>query len=919
MRFARRRAAALAVAILVAAVSFILLTASTATSSLRIHGTVLENFRPAYDVLVRPRGSKTALERSAGLVRPNYLSGIFGGISIEAYRRILHTDGVDVAAPIANVGYVLPSISVLKRLNPYVDGAPFQLYRLNYTYVADRGRSRYPGPQIYVYYTTRDRFVEDVQRGLREIFRGRELRTNFYFPTSPPGSEGPFARSVRLLLFSRRSPGQGDDNPHFRDYAHAGQVDAGAEISFPLLIAGIDPTQEARLVGLNGAITTGRYLHAGERPFTQRIRPYFPKRYIPVIASQTAYVDEPLLGTLQRLRVPTGTELPRILASPRAWNFVSRLPSSTIARWKDGVGQTYGRLLSRYCGSRVKVGVLCPFHFWTPSNTRYERRPDGSLEPRSVSNPPSIWQSPFMGFNGGYFYAPGSNRDLQFRRLTAHVGSNQCGAGGLGCALPLLKVVGKYDPTRLRRFGPLSGVPLETYYPPLLAPANDRSTSALRGQPLLPTQNLGGYIQQPPLLLTTLQGAQAFYNPLSFSNVRGKTAAPISVIRVRVKGVTGPDALSIERIKVVAQRIHDETGLDVDITAGSSPHPLLVHLPAGKFGRPELLLREGWSKKGVSVTFLRALDRKDLLLFILILTICGFFLGNGALAAVRARRTEIGVLRTLGWPGRAIFSVVFAELLGIGALAGVVGSLLAFALVLIFGLHFDLWRVVFVVPVAMALAGAAGLGPALLAARGHPLDAVRPGVSPQGRLRRVRSLVLMAYTNLRRLPARTLLGAAGLVIGVGALTLLVAIERSFGGTLVGTLLGNALAIHVRGPDFVALGLTMALAAVSVADVLYLNLRERSPELATLRACGWSDRQIGGVVVIEALGIGALGSFLGAGIGLTLGAALLGIALSPLAAAAAIAAAGGLAVAVLASLVPLTQLARLTPHAVLATE
>ena len=116
LRFARRRAAALAVAILVAAVSFILLTASTATSSLRIHGRILQNFRPAYDILVRPRGSKTELERSAGLVRPNYLSGIFGGISMEAYRRILHTEGVDVAAPIANVGYVLTSISVLKRL-----------------------------------------------------------------------------------------------------------------------------------------------------------------------------------------------------------------------------------------------------------------------------------------------------------------------------------------------------------------------------------------------------------------------------------------------------------------------------------------------------------------------------------------------------------------------------------------------------------------------------------------------------------------------------------------------------------------------------------------------------------------------------------------------------------------------------------
>jgi ABC-type antimicrobial peptide transport system permease subunit len=369
----------------------------------------------------------------------------------------------------------------------------------------------------------------------------------------------------------------------------------------------------------------------------------------------------------------------------------------------------------------------------------------------------------------------------------------------------------------------------------------------------------------------------------------------------------------------VAQKIHDTTGLDVDITAGSSPHPLLVELPAGKFGRPKLLLREGWSKKGVSVSFLRALDRKDVLLFALILVICGFFLGNGALAAVRARRAEIGTLRTLGWPGRAIFGVVLGELLVVGLLAGILGALLALLLALSFGLHLALWRVVLVVPLAVALALAAGLVPALLAGRGQPLDALRPPVAGRGRLGRVRSLFALALANLRRLPARTLLGAAGLLVGVAALTVLVAIERSFGGTLVGTLLGNAISVQVRGSDFVAVGLTILLAGVSVADVLYLNLRERSAELATLRAFGWSDGQIRTTVVLEALGIGALGSLVGAALGMILGASLLGVSVVPLLVAATIATAGGIAVAILASLVPLSQVGRLTPHSVLAAE
>jgi len=386
-----------------------------------------------------------------------------------------------------------------------------------------------------------------------------------------------------------------------------------------------------------------------------------------------------------------------------------------------------------------------------------------------------------------------------------------------------------------------------------------------------------------------------------------------------VKGVTGPDELSLERIKVVAQRIHDATGLDVDITAGSSPHPLTVDLPAGKFGRPALRVREGWSKKGVSVAFLRALDRKDLLLFGLILAICGSFLANGALAAVRARRAEIGTLRTLGWPSQAIFGVVLAELLAIGVIAGVVGTLLALVIVAAFGLHLDLWRAALVVPLSVGLALVAGLVPAVLAGRGEPLDALRPPVSAVGGLGRVRSVAGLAFANLRRLPVRTLLGSVGLLVSVAALTVLVAIERSFGGTLVGTLLGNAISVQVRTSDFVALGLTILLAGVSVADVLYLNLRERSAELATLRAVGWSDAQLRTTVILEALGIGALGSLAGAVLGLLLGATFLGVSVVPLLIAAAIATFGGVAVAVCASLVPLSQVSRLTPHAVLATE
>jgi len=62
---------------------------------------------------------------------------------------------------------------------------------------------------------------------------------------------------------------------------------------------------------------------------------------------------------------------------------------------------------------------------------------------------------------------------------------------------------------------------------------------------------------------------------------------------------------------------------------------------------------------------------------------------------------------------------------------------------------------------------------------------------------------------------------------------------------------------------------MALAALSVADVLYLNLRERAAEIATLKTIGWAgDTSLASSSWRS--GGGLLGSIVGAAIGLLVG-------------------------------------------------
>jgi hypothetical protein len=125
-------------------------------------------------------------------------------------------------------------------------------------------------------------------------------------------------------------------------------------------------------------------------------------------------------------------------------------------------------------------------------------------------------------------------------------------------------------------------------------------------------------------------------------------ADPISVIRVRVAGVTGPDALSRERVNAVAQQIEQRTGLDVDVVVGSSPSPVTIGLPAGKFGRPPLTLSGGWVKRAWRRRSCARWIRRAWCCYTLILVVCVLFVGNAATAAVRGRRREPGVLVAVG-------------------------------------------------------------------------------------------------------------------------------------------------------------------------------------------------------------------------------------------------------------------------------
>jgi putative ABC transport system permease protein len=562
-----------------------------------------------------------------------------------------------------------------------------------------------------------------------------------------------------------------------------------------------------------------------------------------------------------------------------------------------------------YAAALKLVGQFSVNAYFTVGPVRYRGGPDGSLTPVQVTNPPSDWAMPELV--GGVQVPPMDQADNQYRVLTRH----EAATANL-CKFPVPVVDGTFNPAEIRSFNPLSQVELGPFQPVTAAPADAASSKVLGGD-LLPSLNLGGLITQPAQLITTLSALPALDKTTQFGDV--PATDPISVIRVRVAGITGPNAISRARINQVAQQIAVQTGLTVDIVAGSSPEPVRVHLPAGKFGQPPLNLTLDWVKKGVAVAILSAIDRQSVLLFALILVVCVLFVGNAATAAVRGRRRELGVLACLGWRRSRLFGVVLGEIAVIGVVAGLLSAAIALPVSAAAGLSASPGRALLAVPAAVLVAVVAGAVPAWLAARAVPAAAVRPAVLGGGRGYRPRGITTLALVNVARTPGRTLVGVVGLAVGIAGLTVLTAVTVAFRGVVVGSLLGDAIAVQVRGVDYVAITATVLLGVLGVADVLFLNIRERAPELATFRSLGWRDSALARLVVSEGAVIGLLGSLAGAGLGLAAIAGFAGQVTHRMVAVAVAAAAIGLVITAAAALIPAGLLRRLPAAHLLAEE
>jgi cell division protein FtsX len=473
---------------------------------------------------------------------------------------------------------------------------------------------------------------------------------------------------------------------------------------------------------------------------------------------------------------------------------------------------------------------------WAASTPVLEVRPRGFVEEPG----PGVTRTQEIRF-----------RAVTRRRLEGVQGGDQVQIEG--------EIIGGFD---IEKLVPLAEglvyVPLETYYPPLVTLRYDESGTPVEPPVKVhPTFNPEGYIQRPPLLLTTLEAAKLF-NPVD----------PISAVRVRVGGIDRYSPEAQARIEAIAAEIVARTGLQVDVVAGSSPRRVLVHIPGYEDVPPLGYVEEQWIQKGVNLTVGRQVKRGNLLLFGVMLVACSLYILNTALMSVLGRRREVALQKALGWRSSTIFRLLLAEAALVGLVAGVLGLLLAVGVAALLGLRLPLVNVVLILPVGLGLCLLGTVIPALLAARTPPAALLQRGEVTGGALPPGRpGLGTYVLRGLWRRRARLGLALAAVAVAAGLVTLFGVATLGTRGYLSGTLLGEYLLLHIEGYHYGMAAVVLGVAALAVADALIDEVLARRREIGVLKAVGWRDRQVAGLFVREGLLLGLAGGVLGWLVGL----------------------------------------------------
>lgn len=576
--------------------------------------------RGSYDLLVRPLGIESQIEEKKGIVPENYLGFGNGGISISQWKEIQKRSDIEIAAPVASLGY----------------------------FTGIQSNTGFPMPETSTRYVAQYETTDGINHyPISEKYVCAMLETA---GTLPPAYKRLFPKFEIIYSESLLN------------------LCTGQAIQFPLpvtyhLLVGIDPVEEEKLTGIVFDGIDEENPKTGYGALNQSAYPN--STLIPVLDSKAATVSVNLNVSMDQLDIgPEDTKNYRdelelldeynpndvnYVTFEDLWNrsedayndFLSEIKQLPPVHSKE-LTIDMGPMLNPFNQDKAimlnEEGEMSELN----AGNGYVRR----MEFNYTSQYYRAGQPQYVQKNGKLAIKKlGEENGVPLYREVEKVGMTLTESLEHNKPVWIIDPVGEFDPGK--RKDSLASSPLGIYqHAPVTYEDKDGKVKTMQA--------------------TTLPGSFVTPATSGVTNIRSaaliKGDKPIDAIRVKVAGIDGYTKKAAEKIERIASEL-EEMGLHVSIVAGASPQSLDVDVEG--LG----IVTESWTTLGASGALVSQWDLTNMILSIAFFFVAATYVINRVQFWQVSKENELRTLSFLGWNRKYILKLLRMEILFLTAVA----------------------------------------------------------------------------------------------------------------------------------------------------------------------------------------------------------------------------------------------------------
>lgn len=109
---------------------------------------------------------------------------------------------------------------------------------------------------------------------------------------------------------------------------------------------------------------------------------------------------------------------------------------------------------------------------------------------------------------------------------------------------------------------------------------------------------------------------------------------------------------------------------------------------------------------------------------------------------------------------------------------------------------------------------------------------------------------------------RNIVSIIAIALPTSLLILFIYVSFRLNGVLYTSWLGQYVSMEVGTPHYAAVAISVMIAILTTAEILWQNMKERSNEISLLKAVGWKNKHVRYMVLMEGAVIGLLGGVFG---------------------------------------------------------